>query len=105
MAEAEQVKNDSDDEVFGVATALLEDVLGAVERGDAAAVDALLSPEHPADIANLLELIDDRKRSDLLRLWRGDGAGEVLSELDDVLREEVIDSLAPADLALSLIHI
>ncbi|MEL6639935.1 MAG: magnesium transporter [Pseudomonadota bacterium] len=102
MTEAEQVKSDSDEEVFGVAQALLDDVLTAVDSRDAAAVDALLDPEHPADIAHLLELIDDRQRTDLLALWKGDGAGEVLSELDDVLREEVIDSLAPADLVVAV---
>ncbi|MEL6571539.1 MAG: magnesium transporter [Pseudomonadota bacterium] len=98
MAEIEQAKSDDEDEVYGVAKALLVDVLAAVERNDADAVDSLLDPEHPADVAHLFELIDERPRTELLRLWRGDGVGEVLSELDDVLREEVIDSLAPADL-------
>ncbi len=99
MTEPEQIKSEDEDEIYGVAQTLLDDVLAAVEREDADAVVALLDPVHPADIAHLFELIDARQRAELLRLWDGYGVGEVLSELDDVLREEVIDSLEPADLA------
>jgi len=90
---------DNDQEAFGVAKELVDDVLAAVARADKAAVDALLDPEHAADIANLLELIDPRERAALLALWKGGVDGEVLSELDEGLREEVIETLEPAALA------
>ena len=71
----------------------LEAVLQAVEAGDAAAVDALLEPLHAADIADLLEQIGAADREALLTLWHGGIDGEILSEIDESIREEVIDFL------------
>jgi len=90
-----------DDEAgdFSLPAQLFDDVLDAVEAQDAASLNTLLDPLHPADIADLLEQITLRDRTALLTLWKGGMDGEVLSELDDNLREEVIDSLAPTELA------
>jgi magnesium transporter len=73
--------------------------VAAVDAGDALEVDALLDPLHPADIAHLIELIDPQTRRALLVLWKGGMDGDILSELDEKLREEVIDSLEPSELA------
>ncbi|MEJ6398382.1 magnesium transporter [Yoonia sp. 208BN28-4] len=99
MTEQPDIRDDQDDEAFGITDALLGDVLAAVDAGDEAAVDAILDPLHPADIAHLIELIDGKKRTALLRVWQGGVDGDVLSELDENLREEVIDALKPAELA------
>ncbi len=97
---------DIDDELdagaFGITDRTVAEVLNAVIQGDAAAVDALLDPLHPADIAHLIELIDSRERRDLLTLWQGGIDGDILSELDETLREEIIQQLAPAELATAL---
>jgi len=87
---------------FGLPSGLFDAVLDAVEAGDAKALDALFDPLHPADIADLFEQIDSRDRRALLSLWKGGMDGEILSELDDNLREEIIAALAPADLALAM---
>jgi magnesium transporter len=84
---------------FGLPARLFDEVLDAVEAQDAAALDALLNPLHAADIADLLEQIDTRDRKALLFLWKGGMDGEILSELDDNLREEIIQSLGPVELA------
>ncbi|MDO6589216.1 magnesium transporter [Loktanella sp. D2R18] len=89
----------SEDETFGITDRLLADVLAAVEAKDAQSVDALLDPLHPADIAHLIEQIDGRDRRDLLTVWKGGLDGDTLSELHESLREEVIEQLAPAELA------
>ena len=73
----------------------IELVLGAVAAGDAARLAALLDPLHPADVADLLEQIDPAARRALVRLWSGGIDGETLSELDDSIREEVIEALPP----------
>ena len=95
-------KDDDADDDFGLPARLFDDVLDAVEAEDAAALAALLEPLHPADVADLLEQIDTRDRRALLKLWQGGIDGDILSELDDNLREEVIESLAPADLAIAV---
>ncbi|WP_341211906.1 magnesium transporter [uncultured Limimaricola sp.] len=84
---------------FGLPARLFDEVLDAVEAGDAARLDAIFDPLHAADIADLLEQIDARDRRALLALWKGGMDGEILSELDDNLREEIIQSLAPTELA------
>ena len=71
----------------------IDAVLAAVEAGDGAAVDALLDPLHPADIADLLEQIGGTDRRALLRLWSHEIDGEILSEISDAIREEVIEAL------------
>jgi magnesium transporter len=90
---------DEEDDDFGLPARLFDQVLDAIEAKDAPALDALLSPLHAADIADLLEQIDTRDRKALLFLWKGGMDGEILSELDDNLREEIIQSLGPVELA------
>lgn len=77
--------------------ALDESLRGQVRRAvlaeDLAAIDALMEPLHPADIADLLEQISGAEREALLHLWSAGVDGDVLSELDENLREEVISFL------------
>ncbi|MDP3962198.1 MAG: magnesium transporter, partial [Pseudorhodobacter sp.] len=68
-------------------------VLAAVEAGDAARLTDLLAPLHAADIADLLEQMGTGDRHALLHLWSGEIDGEILSEIDESIREEVIDHL------------
>ena len=88
-----------DEEAFGITDRLVSDVLDAVQAGDGEKVNFLLESLHPADVAHLLEQIDKRDRRDLLMVWPGGMDGDILSELDERLREEVIQLLAPAELA------
>ena len=88
-----------EDEAFGVADRVVNDVLEAVEAQDANAVEALLEPLHAADVAHLIEQIDQRDREALLLLWKGGVDGDILSELDESLREDILESFEPAELA------
>jgi len=99
LDEAPTPETAEEDDDFGLPARLFDDVLDAVEAGDAAALDALFEPLHAADIADLLEQITPRDRRALLTLWKGGMDGDILSELDDNLREEIIESLAPEELA------
>jgi magnesium transporter len=71
-------------------------VRAAVAAGDAGRVDALLDPLHAADIADLLEQIAPFERRALLALWSGQIDGEVLSEIDEAIRDEVVEAM-PAE--------
>jgi magnesium transporter len=68
-------------------------VLAAVAAGDGTALDGLLDPLHAADIADLLEQIGPADRLALLRLWSHEIDGEILSEISDAIREEVVAAL------------
>ena len=99
MTDPHNLREETTEEVFGIGNSLVSEVLDAVENGDLPTINTLLDPLHPADIAHLIELIDPRKRKMLLDVWKGGVDGEVLSELDESLREEIIDGLAPGELA------
>ena len=95
MAEAET----QEDEAFGITDRMISEVMEAVERNDGAFLTETLDTMHPADVAHLLEQIDTRDRRALLTAWPGGLEGEVLSELNEELREEVIGLLNPGELA------
>lgn len=81
----------------------IDSVLEAVRRRDTAAVDALMEPLHAADIADLLEQIGPGERRALLQLWSHEIDGEILSEISDAIREEVIEAL-PRDVLAEAIR-
>lgn len=70
-------------------------ILYAVDIEDAAKLTELMDPLHAADIADLLEQINAFDRSRLIRLYGREFDGEILSELDESVREEVIAVLTP----------
>lgn len=65
----------------------------AVATGDSTRLAEVLEPLHSADIADLLEQVDAGHRREILLLGAGLFDGEILSELDEHLREEVIGFL------------
>lgn len=80
-------------------TTRIDAILDAVEARDLGRLTQLLEPMHAADIADLLEQIDPANRNALLALWSGEIDGEILSEIDDSIREEVIEALPRAVVA------
>jgi len=90
---------DEDRDAYALDDDLRGNLKRAVEAEDVAAIDALMEPLHPADIADLLEQVSAGERERWLALWSAGIDGEVLSELDWGLREEVIALLPPEVLA------
>lgn len=97
----QNITNDDgpDDDAYLLNRATVRDVRSAVEIGDANGLIQLMEPLHGADIADLLEQISPQERRHLVQLYDREFDGEILSELDEGLREEVIDALAPQVLA------
>jgi len=79
--------------------AIVETALEAIEAGDGAALAAVLEPLHAADIADLIEQISPAQRRAFLALYGTEIDGEILSEIDDSIREDVIDAMPRAVLA------
>jgi magnesium transporter len=71
----------------------VEAVLAAVEAGDHDALVRLLEPLHEADVADLLEQISRPERQALVRLWGVALDGAVLSELEEGVRDDVVEAL------------
>jgi magnesium transporter len=70
-------------------------VTEAVDRQDRETLVALMDPLHPADIADLLEQMDSGTRRSAVSLYDKEFDGDILSELDDSLRQEIISYLRP----------
>ncbi|SIS54415.1 magnesium transporter [Phaeovulum vinaykumarii] len=84
------------DEDYRLDGDLVDAILDAVEASDTEQLSALLEPLHAADIADLLEQIDPADRRAFLALWGREIDGEILTEVDESIREEVIDAM-PAE--------
>ncbi|WP_371226850.1 magnesium transporter [Roseovarius sp. 2305UL8-3] len=74
-------------------------IIYAVDAGDRDLLLAEMEPMHPADIADLLEQVNAFDRRRLLELYGPEFDGDLLSELDESIREEVITLLHPEVLA------
>ncbi len=74
-------------------------VLDAVDQGDAEGARALVEPLHPADIADLFELVPGDQRAALATAITDLLDGDVFAEMNDYVREALIDALDPAQVA------
>jgi len=86
---------DADGDSYALGRKQVASILYAVDIDDRARLTELMEPLHAADIADLLEQINAYDRSRLIRLYDREFDGEILSELDEGLREEVIAVLTP----------
>jgi len=68
-------------------------IIAAAELGNAATVAELMAPLHAADIADLLEQVTGDERAAILKTYELDG--DILSEIEPSIREEVLDLLSP----------
>ncbi|HEY6916092.1 MAG TPA: magnesium transporter [Allosphingosinicella sp.] len=74
-------------------------VMERVEAGDADGARALVEPLHPADIADLFELVSSDDRRNLAAALSDLLDADVFSEMNDWVREELIDALEPHEVA------
>jgi magnesium transporter len=79
--------------------AFVREVLARVEAGDDQGARELVSPLHPADIADLFELAPSELRGPLASAMADLLDGDVLAEMNDHVREEMIDALEPHEVA------
>ena len=102
LAEAEagvRLKNEAFDEDNRLRPEFVRQVEDALDRDDRDAVYELVEPLHPADIADLFELIDRDERRALARAI-GDLMGvEVIAELNDWVRELFVEDLPAGTVA------
>lgn len=98
LDQVEETANANDDDEaqnYQLGPKTVASVLYAVEIDDRDRLIELMEPMHPADIADLLEQINVFDRVRLIRLYDMEFDGEILSELDDSIREDVISILSP----------
>jgi magnesium transporter len=77
----------------------VEAVEQALEDGDTKTVYELVEPLHPADIADLLELFEREQRYQLAAAITDLMTSEVVAELNDYVREDMMEALPPEAVA------
>ena len=70
-----------------------------IEKSDTDGFEALTADLHPADIADLIGLLNDEDRQNLISRFGDSLSPDVLADLDDDLREDVIEALTPKSVA------
>lgn len=69
------------------------------EQGQEGEARRNLAALHPADLADLLELLSKDERQELFSLLESTHAGEVLTEINEATRSEIIEELETPELA------
>ena len=77
----------------------VDKVLDAVEAGDDATARELVKPLHPADVADLIELAARDEREGLVKALAGIVGPDVLAEMNDYVRESLLDEMEPQQVA------
>ena len=77
----------------------VEKVLHAVEFGDDETARELVEPLHPADVADLIELAARDEREGLVKALAEIVDADVLAEMNDHVRETLLDALEPQQVA------
>jgi magnesium transporter len=95
-SEAETSELDEDDRLK---PEFVRAVLDAVDAGDTGRARDLVEPLHPADIADLFELTPAEQRAALANAISDLLDGDVFSEMNDWVRESLIDALEPHEVA------
>ncbi|MGD9295429.1 MAG: magnesium transporter [Roseobacter sp.] len=95
LDETEQPEVDAEDDAYVLGPKAIAAILYAVDIEDQAKLIELMEPLHAADIADLLEQLNSFDRARLIRLYDREFDGDILSELDESIREEVINVLHP----------
>jgi magnesium transporter len=77
----------------------VDKVLDAVDEGDDETARRLVQPLHPADVADLIELAARDEREGLVKALAGIISPDVLAEMNDYVRESLLDEMEPQQVA------
>ncbi len=101
-AEIEQDEAARSRDVYGLDSDLVEAVEKALDRGDGESVRALIEPLHDADIADLVQSLGADERREFVGMIRAEFRPGILVELDERVRDEVVDQLGLAETAAAV---
>ncbi len=101
FAAAEPRSSESLDKENRLKPEFVRRVRDALDQGETDAVYDLVEPLHPADIADLFELLHADERAPLAKAISDLMGGEVIAELNDHVRELLVESL-PAETVADL---
>lgn len=77
----------------------VERVARAIEAGDAATLKTIVGELHESDTGDLIEALDPDLRPRLIKLMAADFDFSALTEIDDAIREEILEELPSETIA------
>lgn len=99
LAEANPARSSAIDEEDRLRPEFVDKVLNAVDEGDDETARRLVQPLHPADVADLIELAARDEREGLVKALAGIISPDVLAEMNDYVREGLLDEMEPQQVA------
>ena len=90
------------DEDYALTSEFVEKVVDAADAGDGLRLRELLEDLHPADVADLMGFLTPQHRQMVVLWLPPELLADTLPELDDGIREEVLEKVAPGTLAEAL---
>ena len=100
MAEATKAVGGADTEpLYGLTTGLARAIRAALDSGDRQRVRGLVGPLHYSDLADLIERFNPGDRRAFIEIMRGRLDAEMLAELDERVRDEVVAQLGVKETA------
>ncbi len=94
--------NDPHRDDYALSAAFVEKVVDAADAGDGARLAELLHELHPADVADLMGFLTAEHRSVVVQSLAPEILAETLPELDDGIREQVLERVPHLTLATAL---
>src|SRR4051794_2899503 len=77
----------------------VEQISRAIEISDTALLRGIVAELHEADLGDLIEALDPEERPRLVELTGADFDFSALNEVDDAVREEILEELEPETVA------
>ena len=87
---------------FELTKKFIDQIISALENEDSGFIVEAINPLHPADIAEILEILTLSKAKFLYRLLDNDLASEVLVEIEEDTREQFLASFSSEEIAESI---
>lgn len=87
---------------YGINRDFFNQLREALAENDVDQVRYIIHPLHPADLALIIEDLNTIERRNFVEIIRQDLTGEVLAELEDSVREIVLEQLSNEELAAAL---
>ncbi|MFP6743853.1 MAG: magnesium transporter, partial [Alphaproteobacteria bacterium] len=90
------------DDLYGLTPDLITAIEAALDSRDLDQVEALVVPLHAADMADLLEMVSGDERRLIVGVLRPQVDPDILVELDESTRDEILDILSTDELAAAI---
>src|SRR3984885_13650638 len=87
------------DEDGDIRSEFVEQIARAVQAADAPFLREIVAELHEADLGDLIEALDPEDRPRLVELTGADFDFSALNEVDDTVREEILEELEPETVA------